>query len=176
MKICPKCNKKMKKALQVTEIGATWWEEGGFYIAEPNGKHRVYERCLTCGTELQEKIEFPNFRLPDDGQIQKKIRESFDDLIIEWWVVTKMLGAGLGHGVQFRYPDLEGILIAFIDGFEWHPKVNVFILSAESELWGTHTDNPKKILRTLKEYVHLVLKGRGRHGMIKDNIACLFNG
>jgi hypothetical protein len=167
----------MKKALQVTEIGATWWEEGGFYIAEPNGKHRVYERCLTCGTELQEKMEFPNFRLPDDGQIQKQRSESFDDLIIEWKVVTKMLGAGLGHGVQFRYPGVEGILIGFIDGFGWHPKVNVFILSAESEFWGSYTNNPQKILRTLKECVHLVLQKKNKtcDGIIKDNIFCLFN-
>ena len=86
-------------------------------------------------------------------------------------------GAGLGHGVQFRYPSVEGILIGFIDGFGWHPKVNVFILSAESEFWISYTNNPQKILRTLKECVHLVLKERGKayHGIIKNNIFCLFN-
>ena len=57
MKVCPKCNKGMKKALQVMETEATWWEEEGFYVAQPNGKHRVYEKCLVCGTELAEEVK-----------------------------------------------------------------------------------------------------------------------
>jgi len=185
MKVCPKCNKKMKKALQVMETEATWWKEEGVYVAKPNGKHHIYEKCLICGTELQETdltkreaetplTEFPNFRLPNDGQIQKQKSESFEDLIIKWKVVTKMLGAELGRGVQFRYPGIKGIVIAFIDGFEWHPKVNVFVLSAESEFWGSYTEDPRKILQTLKECVRLVLKG-GDSGIVKDNIYCIFN-
>ena len=173
MKICPKCNKRMKKALQVMETEATWWEEEGYYVAKPNGKNRVYEKCLFCGTELQK----------NDGQILGQTSESFDDLIIEWKVVTKMLGARLGHGVQFAYPGSTGMLVAFIDGFGWYHKtekhVNVFILSPESEFWSSYTDNPQKILGTLKECVHLVLKEKGEgcgDRIIKDNISCIFNG
>jgi predicted nucleic acid-binding Zn ribbon protein len=173
MKICPKCNKRMKKALQVMETEATWWEEEGYYVAKPNGKNRVYEKCLFCGTELQK----------NDGQILGQTSESFDDLVIDWIDVTKISEKGLGHSVQFRYPGDNGIVIAFIDGFGWlhqiEKYVNVFILSAESELWGSYTDNPQKILRTLKECVHIVLKEKGEGygwGIIKDNIFCGVNG
>ena len=168
MKVCPKCNKGREKALQVTETEVTWWGEEGYYVAKPNGKHRIYEKCLICGTELQK----------DDSQILGQTSESFENFVIEWIEVAKMKEL-LGHGVQFLYPGGNGnrIVIAFIDGFEWHPKVKVFILSAESELWDSYTDNPKKILRTLKECVYLVLKGRGGYDcqIIKDNIFCVFN-
>lgn len=90
MKICPKFNKRMEKALQVMETEATWWKEGGYYIANPNDRHRVYERCLTCGTELQK----------NDYQILSQTSESFDDLIIEWIEVTKISVEILGHVVQ----------------------------------------------------------------------------
>jgi hypothetical protein len=161
----------MKKALQVMETEATWWEEEGFYVPKPNGNHRVYEKCLVCGTELQK----------NDDQVQGQISESFDDLVIEWVEVTKISEGRLGHGVQFLYRGGEGIVIAFIEGFGWlhgtEKHVSVFILSVESELWGSYTDNPQKILRTLKECVHLVLEERGKayHGIIKDNIFCIFN-
>ena len=167
MKTCPKCNKGMKKALQVMETEATWWEEEGFYVAKPNGNHRVYEKCLVCGTELQR----------NDGQTLGQTSESFDDLVIERIEVTRISEERLGHGVQFRYPGGEGIVIAFIDGFGWlhgiEKHVNVFILAVKSELWGSYTDNPQKILRTLKECVHLVLKEKGKayYGIVKDNIS-----
>lgn len=166
MKVCPKCIKRMEKALQVVETEATWREEEGFYVAEPNGKHRIYEKCLFCGTELQK----------DDGQILGQTSESFHNLVIEWIEVAHWKGL-LGHGVQFLYPSGDGnrIAIAFIDGWKWHPKVSVYILSAKSELWRSYTDNPQKILRALKEYVRFVLERGGGHGMIKDNIFCCFN-
>jgi hypothetical protein len=162
----------MEKALQVMETEAIWWGEEGFYVAKPNGQHRVYEKCLFCGTELQK----------NDGQILGQISESFDDLVIDWIEVTKISEERLAHGVQFLYPGGEGIVIAFIDGFGWlrgiEKHVNVSILSVKSELWTSYADNPRKILRTLKECVHLVLKEKGKayYGIVKDNIFCIFNG
>jgi hypothetical protein len=93
MKICPKCNKRMKKALQVIETEATCWEEEGYYVAKPNGKNRVYEKCLFCGTELQKH----------DYQILGQTSESFDDLVIEWIEVTK-ISRDLGDLGSNLYP------------------------------------------------------------------------
>jgi hypothetical protein len=159
----------MKKALHVVETEATWWEEEGYYVAKPNGKHRIYEKCLVCGTELQKH----------DYQILGQTSESFDDLVIEWVEVTKISEEILGHGAPFCYPGGNGIVIAFIERFGWlhqtENHVNVFILSAESELWNSYTDNPQKILRTLRECVHVVLKEKCANGIIKDNIYCLFS-
>jgi len=195
MKICPKCNKGMKKALQVVETEVTWWDEEGYYVAKPDGEKRVYDKCLICGTELQKMdpakakvgippdfvslLESPNFHLSDHGQILGQTSESFDDLVIKWIEITKISGLRLGHGAPFCYPGGNGMVIAFIDGFGWFHKtenhVNVFILSAKSELWGSYTDNPQKILRTLRECVHRVLREKCANGIIKDKIYCLFN-
>jgi hypothetical protein len=177
----------------VTETEAVWWKEGGFYIAKPDGRHRVHERCLTCNTELREMdpkrrettialTEFSDFRLPDDGEIESQTTESFRDLRIAWIHVTKMEGAGLGHGVQFRYPGSKGMLVAFIDGFGWYHKVNdyvrVIILSPNSESWNSYTANPKIVLGPLKDYVRLVLKGKKiiPDGATKNDIFCHVNG
>jgi hypothetical protein len=52
-KYCPKCNKRMKKALMVTEMIAKWSDEG-FYLPDDSNTDamKTYEKCLACGTVL----------------------------------------------------------------------------------------------------------------------------
>jgi len=56
-KYCPKCNKRMREALIVTEIRAKWWLGEGYYIQDEskNDDMKTYEKCLVCETVLIEK-------------------------------------------------------------------------------------------------------------------------
>ena len=79
-KYCPKCNKRMKKALMVTEMIAKWSDEG-FYLPDDSNTDdmKTYEKCLACGTVL---IEKPVKSIKKGKEDQKEFKYTIPD---EYW-------------------------------------------------------------------------------------------
>ena len=79
-KYCPKCNKRMGKALMITEMIAKWSDEG-FYLPDDSNTDdmKTYEKCLACGTVL---IEKPVKSIKKGKEDQKEFKYTIPD---EYW-------------------------------------------------------------------------------------------
>jgi hypothetical protein len=103
----------------------------------------------------------------------KKNTDQYGKFQIEWFALPSIPWEQ-GPGVEFHYKKERGLLIGFIEGYEWHYKnsgpCKVYILSEDSEEWGEFQPKAHEIFIELQECIYQVLRERRFLGPIKGDI------
>ena len=105
--------------------------------------------------------------------LMAKNTEKYGKFKIEW-ITLPSIPLGWGHGVEFHYKGERGILIGFIEGYEWHHKnsgfCKIYTLAPDSKVWGEFKPESNEILKELKDCIYKVLRERRFLGKIKGDI------
>jgi len=101
-----------------------------------------------------------------------KDTEKYKQFEFEW--VTLPSIPFRSSGVEFHYKAVRGILIGFIEGYEWHHKnsgfCKIYTLAEDSEELGEFKLNSNGILKELKDCIYQVLRQHRFLGFLKGNI------
>jgi len=102
-----------------------------------------------------------------------KDTEKYKQFEIEWITLPSITGKR-GSGVEFHYKGERGILIGFIEGYEWHHKnsgfCKIYTLAEDSTEWGEFKLPSNEILKELKDCIYQVLRQHRFLGFLKENI------
>jgi hypothetical protein len=101
-----------------------------------------------------------------------KDTEKYKQFEIEW-ITLPSITAG-GSGVEFHYKGERGILIGFIEGYEWDHKnsgfCKIYTLAVDSTEWDEFKTESNEILKKLKDCIYQVLREHRFLGVIKGDI------
>ena len=97
------------------------------------------------------------------------------------WLQVNELKRGFGHGVEFRYSNPQGNIIAFLEGYKWMHEgkgtVKIYILAPEADIFQEISEDGNSIVKEAKSTVLYFLKKKAlwNQGKIGDNFFAWFN-